>query len=199
MAVLSIDDGQRVEVDVVVPEDGDALHHAVECRALLFVYAIGVVEVRRSINADANEKLIVSQKAPPGVIEERSIRLKRILNLLTVRVFCLQADNIFKVANTKKRGLPTLPGKLHFVSRLCLDVLLDIQLEGLGGHRPAWVNLAVSRVVVFLLEVKAVAAIQVADGADRLCHDVKAGVQHLDRHATPYTCPTTVMQVEQDT
>jgi hypothetical protein len=28
---------------------------------------------------------------------------------------------------------------------------------------------------------------------------VKAGVQHLDRHATPYTCPITVMQVEQDT
>lgn len=60
-------------------------------------------------------------------------------------------------------------------------------------------NLAVSRVVVFLLEVKAVAAIQVADGADRLCHDVKAGVQHLDRHATPYTCTVTVLQVEQDT
>ena len=85
------------------------------------------------------------------------------------------------------------------MSRLCLDVLLDIQLEGLGGHRPDWMNLAVSRVVVFLLKVKTVAAIQVADGADRLCHDVKAGVQHLDRHATPYTCPTTVMQVEQDT
>jgi hypothetical protein len=27
---------------------------------------------------------------------------------------------------------------------------------------------------------------------------VKAGVQRLDRHATPYTCPFTVLQEEQD-
>ena len=59
-------------------------------------------------------------------------------------------------------------------------------------------NLAIRGVVVFLLEVKAIAAIQVADGTDRLCHDVKAGVQRLDRHATPYTCPFTVLQEEQD-
>ena len=154
------------------------------------------MEICGTIDTHANKKLIVSQKAPPGVIQERSVGLKRILNLPAIRIFCLQANDIFKVGNTKECRLPTLPCELYFVAWLSLDVLLDVPFQSLGSHRPARMKLAIRGVVVFLLQIKAVAAIQVADRSDGLCHDVKAGVQRLDRHATPYTCPFTVLQEE---
>ena len=75
LRVPGIDDGEGVELCSMFFQQIQTAHHAFESGALLFIHAVGVVQVCRSINADADKEAMLREKSAPFVIEQRAVGL----------------------------------------------------------------------------------------------------------------------------
>ncbi len=174
LGVLAVDDGEGVEVDRVLFQLGDALHHAIECGCVAFVYAVEIVEFARAIDGDADKEAVLGEEGRPFIVDQGSVGLEGVVDGLAGGMFGLEGDDGAKEIDAKEGGLTALPCEVDFVVRLRGDVLLDVALEDFRGHLPA----RCGGVEGFFLEVEAVFAVEVADGADGLGHDVKTGGRH---------------------
>ena len=163
------DDGECIELDAVFFQQLQALHDAVEGWLLALVHAIGVVEASRAVDTEPDEKSILSKKLAPGVVEQGSIRLKRVVDDSATRVFFLQLHDFAEIVQPQQRGLAALPGKGHLKGILGFDVLLDVCLQHLGFHSKV-LTLGIQG---FLFEVVAVGAIEIADRANGLGHHME--------------------------
>lgn len=93
------------------------------------------------------------------------------MNCFSVCIFFLEGDDLAEEICAEDGGFAALPCEVNFGDALGLYVLLDVVFEYIGWHFPVgllWIEF-------FFLEVEAVGAVEVADGSDRLCHDVKSG------------------------
>ena len=71
--------------------------------------------------------------------------------------------------NSRKRGLAALPSKGHLEGVLGFDVLLDVCLQHIGFHA----KILTLGIKGFLFKVITVGAIEIADRANRLGHNMK--------------------------
>jgi hypothetical protein len=90
--------------------------------------------------------------------------LQRIDDAFAASVLLLQAHHVLEKAHAQQRRLAALPGERDFGHVLLLDVLPDIGVQHVVGHLPRVRALALVLVQVFLFQIKAVLAVQVADG-----------------------------------
>ena len=162
-------DGECIELDAMLFQQLQTLHDAVEGGFLALVHTIGVVEATRAVDTEPDEKFILGKKLAPGVVEQGSIRLKRVVDGAATGVFFLQLHDFAEVVQPEQRGLAALPSKGHLKGILGLDVLLDVCLQHLGFHA----KILTLGIKGFLFEVIAVGAIEIADRANRLGHHMK--------------------------
>ena len=112
--------------------------------------------------------MLLEERAPL-VVEQRAVGLEIVLDALVgLLVFLLELDHLVEELEPEQRRLATLPGEDHFVAVLAFDVLLDVGLENFVGD----LELAVAAQQLFFVQVIAIGAVDVADGADRLDHRV---------------------------
>ena len=89
-----------------------AAHHFVERRLAALVHAIGVVQLARAIDGNADQKFVFSEKRSPVIVEQHAIRLERVLNAFAVRIFLLDAPRAAKIFHAQQCWLAALPGKV---------------------------------------------------------------------------------------
>src|SRR6266700_27900 len=99
--------------------------------------------------------MIAREELAPVVIEQRSIGLERVLNLLAVCVLPLQLDDTLEERNSKECRLTALPRKFDRRQRMRLDVLAYVVLQHLIAHAEI---ASASRIHILFLEVIAVGA-----------------------------------------
>ena len=166
-------DRERVELDAVLFHAPQRRPDTLERTASRFVHAVRIVDFGGAIEAQAHEEIVFGEEGAPFVVEQRAVGLEGILYELAARVAALQRDGLAKKIQPHQCRLAALPSKYDFRHVLRLDELTHVGFQHLVRHaktlRP--------RKHFFLFEVKAVAAPQVAHGADGLAHDVE-GFEH---------------------
>jgi len=86
----TVDQRERVEVDLVLPAAIDGPHHAVPGAVAAQVEAIVIVQFFRPVDADADEELVLMQKpAPVSIVQEQRVGLERVAHLLAVMPYFL--------------------------------------------------------------------------------------------------------------
>ncbi len=110
--VFIVQQGKGVEFDVVFFAVFDGFHYLVEGAAAGVVFAVVIVEFFRAVNADADEEFIFVEKSAPLVVEQDSVGLEGVGDLLpAVAVFFLQVDYLFVKVEAHQCGLTPLPGE----------------------------------------------------------------------------------------
>ena len=112
VGVGAMDGGQRIEVDLVALQNFDAAHHAVKGRLAAFVHAIGIVQLARAVDGQADKKMILQKESRPRVVEQDAIGLKSVGDLLAVGIALLELDDAPKEVDAQQSRLPSLPGKV---------------------------------------------------------------------------------------
>jgi hypothetical protein len=167
--VEAVDDGEGVEVDVVVFQDVEAGHDAVEGGGAAFVDAVGVVEFAWAVDAEADEEVVGGEESAPVVVESGAVGLEGVVDGSAVRVLALEGDDFFEEGDAEEGWFAALPGEGHAGAGLGGDVVADEGLEDVVRHAEVlafWEE-------VFFFEVEAVFAVEVADRADGLGHGVE--------------------------
>ena len=182
VAVEAVDAAQRVMPHAVFDQEAAAVHDLVERRPAAFVHAVAVVGITRTVEADADEEIVLFEKGRPGVVDQHAVGLEGIAHGLAGRaVFLLEFDRAAEEVQPQQRGLAALPGEVYRRHLLRFDILADVCVERLVAHAP--VGFARFRKEVFLVQVEAVVAIEVAQRPDGLGHHVK-GDGRFNRHDT---------------
>ncbi|MNI60799.1 hypothetical protein D3C73_1160320 [compost metagenome] len=151
-------------------EQSETAHHVVEAGAATFVWPIEVMDLARPVEAEADHEVFVGEKGAPLVIEQGAIGLQGIADDLAIGELTLISDRPLKKIQPQQRRLTTLPGEFHFRAVLRRDVTLHIRTQHFVGHTEALAG----REQLFFFQIKAIAAIEVADRPDRLGHKVQA-------------------------
>jgi len=116
-----------------------------------------------TVQTESNGETLVREEAAPVLIEEGSVGLNAVDDAPIWGVMLsLQRHNPAKVVQAQNGRLPAVPRKPDHCFRGSVDMLDDIVLQGFVGHLKRlalWIE-------VFLLQVVAVVAIQVAEGAN---------------------------------
>ena len=93
------------------------------------------MNLRRPIDAHADEEVVLLEERAPFIIEECGVRLKRILDCHAgAAILLLIGDSTAEEVYTHQRRFAALPCEGDFVHLLCLNVLLDIVLQNLVIH-----------------------------------------------------------------
>ena len=147
-----------------------AAHHEVE-RALPFPVApVGVVQLARPVDAEADEKVVFLEEGAPGIVEEQTVGLEGLLNRLAgLPVFFDELDRAFKEFELHQGRLAALPGDRHLRRAVGFQELADIALERRFRH--AVFVVGIER---FLRQKEAVRAVDVAGRSAGLGEQVKA-------------------------
>ena len=170
IAVHRVDRRQHVPVDLVTLQHVEARDHPVEGGLAPLVDAVGVVHLSRPVDRDADQELVLLQELAPLVVEERPVRLHRVEDVLAGgRVLPLELDRASEEVQPHHRGLASLPGHDDLRSAgVTLHQLADVGLVDLLGHAEA-----AARIEHLLGQEEAVLAVQVADRARGLRHQME--------------------------
>ena len=177
--VGGVDGAQDVEVDLVLAQVTPAAHHQVERALAATVDTVGVVQLARSIHAQADEEVVLLEERAPVVVDQQAVGLECVLyGLPGLAVLLDELDRAAKELELHQRGLATLPGHRDLRRAVRLEQLADVGLERGLRH-----SLPVVRVERFLGQEEAVGAIDVAGGPARLGQQVetRGGVRRQRR------------------
>jgi hypothetical protein len=140
------------------------------------------MQFTRTIQGNPHKKMIVSQKSAPGRREQSSIGLNGIADALFRRTESfLQFNHTLKEFHSKQCRLTALPGETNLLRRFCRNILLNVVFKRLPVHAEIS-GFVVIRKKCFLLEVKAIFAIQITYWTNGLGENVKwqlRGHKHL--------------------
>lgn len=168
---IATDACQDVEVHAVLLQQAQPLHHPVEGRAAVTALAIAVVDVAWTIEADADEEIVILEERAPLVGEPQTVGLERVLDLLFRAKGLLHRHDATKEVEPPQRWFAAVPHELDHRCWLGPDVLLGVRGEDSVRH-PVVLAAAEQRA---LLQVEAVVAPDVAHRPHRLGQDVDAG------------------------
>src|ERR1700684_2269957 len=87
-------------------------------------------------------------------------------------VFCLECDHFTKKFDSKQCWLPSLPSKADLCRRLSFDMLSNVFFQNLVWHEQAFIR----REKLLLFQIETVLAVEIADGPDRLGHNMKSAL-----------------------
>ena len=171
------DGRQEVVLYPVLLQQAQSAHHSQESRLPSLVHPVCVVQLTGTIEAESHQVAMFAKERAPLVIEKDAIGLNRVLDPCTGLAMLLGVrDDLAEEIEAHQRGLATLPREADGGSMMSFDELADVGLHYLGRHAEVAV-----RVELFLVEVEAVLAVEVADRAGRLGEDVK-GAGAVLRH-----------------
>ena len=78
VGVRGVDRRQRVPVDLRVAQVAEPAHHLVERALAALVHAVGVVQLARPVDRDADEEVVLAEERRPLLVEQRAVRLDRV-------------------------------------------------------------------------------------------------------------------------
>ena len=112
--VGGVDRAQDVEVDVVLAQVPPAAHHQVERALPAAVDAVGVVQLARTVDAQAHEEVVLLEERAPVVVEQQAVGLERVLHGLAGPAVLLdQFHRAAKEVELHQRRLAALPCHRH--------------------------------------------------------------------------------------
>ena len=168
--VGGVDRAQDVEVDLVLAQVPPAAHHQVEGALAAAVDAVGVVQLARAVDAQADQEVVLLEERAPVVVEQQAVGLEGVLHGLAGPAVLLdQFDGAPEEVELHQRRLAALPGDGDLRRAVRLQQLADVGLERGLGHA-----VLVVRVQRFLGQEEAVGAIDVAGRPARLRQQVEA-------------------------
>ena len=181
MAALTV--VERVPLDVVPLHRAQAPHDAVEGGLAALVAPVGVVQLRRPVDRDADEEPVLGEELAPVVVEQRGVGLQRVEHpLARCRELPLELDDAGEEVEPHERRLAALEGDHHLVrAAVRLEQAAEVRREHVVGHpEPA------AGVHLLLGQEEAVVAVEVAHGTGGLGHEVeRAGSPLRHRHHAP--------------
>jgi len=168
--VVCMHNAQYIERDSVFLQKFIPTHRLFMGGIPAFGDTVPIVHFLRTVKANPYGKALCRQKAAPVLIEEGTVGLDSIKNVLLRRlVFPLQLDDTAKVVQSQDCGFSSMPGKTDLRVWVNSEVLFDILLQEVLGHaeRSAfWIEL-------FLFQVVAVKTVQVAERTCRFDKNLK--------------------------
>src|SRR5262249_55654208 len=102
-------------------------------------------------------------------IECHAVRLERILDPFTVGILPLQAQHVLEPWNAEQCRLASLPRKADGLMRLRFYILANVSFEHVPAHRPV----LRAGIELFLLEIKAIRAVEITQRTGRFRHYLK--------------------------
>ena len=111
-----------------------------------------------SVDADPDEKSFGMEERAPFVIKQDAVGLEGVFDGLALGIFRLKGHRRAEEIDPEQCRLTALPGKVDGGTGLGGDVVSHIRLQDLGLHPHA----PCVGVEFFLLEIEAIAAVQVA-------------------------------------
>lgn len=163
-----VDHCHGVPLDMILVEQLDAAHDAVERRLVACPLPIGIMHLLGTVNGDPDEKIVLAQEAGPFVGDKRAIGLNAVADVAAPPVVLLQFEGLSVERQGAQHGFATMPNEEDVFAGLCLYILPDKCFQRFIGHVLA---LGVT-VEACLFQVVAVAATQVAGCSCRFGHDI---------------------------
>ena len=168
--VGGVDRAQYVEVDSVLAQEPPALHHLVEGALFAAVDTVGVVELARAVDAQADQKVVFLEEGAPVIVEKDAVGLKGVLHDLSrPAVLFDEFDGAPEEVELHQRRLAALPRHCHCGRAVRLQQLADVGVERVIRHPVLFV-----RIQRILGQEEAVRAIDIAGGPTRLRQQVEA-------------------------
>ena len=146
-------------------EQLDRPHPARKGRLPALRHAEGVVNILRTVERDAHQKVVRGEKVAPRLVDQRAVGLERILDALAVGIAPLELQGAAVEVNAEQQRLAPVPAELHDGDIVGLDVLADVAFEQLVAH-----HRLTAAVLRRLVQIVAVAAVEVAARAGGLEH-----------------------------
>jgi len=167
---------EDVEVDLVALQHLAPAHDALKGRLAALVDAVGVVQFTRPVHAEADEEVVLLEELRPVVVEQHSVGLEAVVDAHAgLFVLLLVTDGLAEEVEAHQGRLAALPGEGHFGHLLRLNVLPRVFLQQGRVHAEV-----AAGVEAFLGEEVTVLAVEVADGAAGLGHEME-GARHRSR------------------
>ncbi len=142
------------------------MQHPVVAAAALGVRAVGVVQVLRAVQRDADQEAVLGKKLAPFPVDQQAVRLDGKRDGAVMDIFLLaERDRPPEKRQPGQGGLPALKGDGAAVGGLGQD-LFQHRAEGVDAHQPIAGDLPLAG----LIGVKAVPAAHVAQAAGRFEH-----------------------------
>ena len=132
---------ERLEVKITIKATGDTfytwvgrdrsmllqetktLHDFAEGRLPAAIFPVSVVNLLRTVDADADKEAVPFQKSAPFIGNQRAVRLHHVFDSFSISEWLLHLNRLLEKLNPQKHGLPALPDEFHF-------------RRGLGGYIP---------------------------------------------------------------
>jgi len=103
---------QDIERDFVLLHQPDAPHDAVKAAVSGVIFPVKVVDLRRAVEADADQKVFFAEKLAPRGIQQQAVGLQGIFNDLSrPGVFFLKGRNIPEKIDSHQERFPSLPAE----------------------------------------------------------------------------------------
>ena len=169
LGVDPVDDCQRVEFDAVFFEQFEPVVHPFIGGIAFFIHAIGVVEFRRAVDAQADEEMVFGKEFTPFVVQQGAVGLQGVADLSATGVFLLQGNRFPEKVDSQQRRFSSLPGEGDFRHALLFDVLADVGLQYFVRHFEVFVG----GEELFFFQIKAVFAVEITQRPDGLGHHMK--------------------------
>ncbi len=168
--ILGMHDTQEIDRDLVLAQEPIALHHLPVRGLPVLGHAIDVVQRRWTVEAEPDAKMFSRKKTAPVVIKEHAVRLDAVGDApARGQVFALEPGYLAEIVYPEDGRLAAVPEEIDLGFGGDCDLLADVLLQQIVGHAK---RLAL-RIEQVLLQVVAVAAIQVAGGPCRFGKDLK--------------------------
>ena len=156
----------------VLVEQPYAAHHLVERRTACACAPVFVVKLLRTVDGNAYEEVVASEKLAPLVGEKRAVGLQAVVYDVSTRVLTLQAQRFFVERYGAHERFASVPCEEHLRLCLRLDVLSCELFEQFVTYGHAVSGTARAVHVAFFCVITVV-AVEVAERARRLQHDIE--------------------------
>jgi hypothetical protein len=131
---------EKIDGDLMLSQYAIGLHHLPVRSALVFGHTISVMKRARTVEAEADAKVLSSEKTAPLVCQENAIGLDAVSDVFTNRtVFALEFHNPAKIVQPENSRFPAVPREKNLAPRDNGNLLNNVLLQQIVGHpkRPA--------------------------------------------------------------
>lgn len=136
VGVVVVHHAHRVPLHAVFLQQAYATHHLVKGGLAFAITAIGIVQLLRPVNGDANEPVVLTKESAPFISEQRTISLQAVVDdVAPTSIGFLQFQHTLVETQRTQKGLASMPCEEHLRLRLCLNILADISLKCMVIHQ----------------------------------------------------------------
>ena len=70
LGILAVHHREGVEFHLVLLQETQAAHHAIKRGRSAFIDSVEIVEIRRAVNRNADQEVVLGQKLAPPVVQQ---------------------------------------------------------------------------------------------------------------------------------